>query len=332
MPTRVAIGVCTAHRPDMLGRCLTALAVQAVPPGCHVTVIVVDNQLEPGNRVAVEAHAGACLFPIRYLHEPRLGIPYARNAVLDACEGCFDWVAFTDDDRVPAPDWIAALLAAAERYGADVVYGRREWLPPEGASFWHIPPTKGFAEGQRLQHAGTHNVLMAGALIALNDNETLRFDERLTHGEDTDFFYRAATRHGARIVYSDAPVVYECVPTHRATLRYHLRQQFYLAASRSDFQRRHKGLATALTKLAGRLAFQVPLAAVRLATAPLEWLFGTPRFRRTVVRNAGKLAAAAGALSGTAGYIGNPYRDTGADGPLAPPPHRAPTLKSGPRS
>jgi succinoglycan biosynthesis protein ExoM len=320
--TRVAIGVCTALRPDMLRRCLAALAAQAVPHGCHVTAIVVDNEPEPRNRVAVEAHAGARPFPIRYLHAPRRGIAHARNAVLDACEGRFDWIAFTDDDCMPAPDWIAALLAAAERYGADVVYGRREWLPPEeGTSFWYIPPTKGFTEGQRLQHAGTHNVLMAGALAALND-ETLRFDERLTHGEDTDFFYRAATRRGARIVYSDAPVVYECVPPHRATLRYHLRQQFYLAASRSDFQRRHKGLGTALTKLAGRLAFQVPLAIARLAAAPLEWPFGTARFKLTVVRSAGKLAAATGAVAGTAGFIGNPYRNSSPRVPTTGTPHR----------
>jgi succinoglycan biosynthesis protein ExoM len=322
--TRVAVGVCTAHRPELLGRCLAALAAQAVPRTCEITAIVVDNEPKPSNRATVEAYAAACTFPIRYLHEPRRGIPHARNAVLDACEGRFDWIAFTDDDCVPAPDWIAALLAAAEWYRADVVYGRREWQTPEQASFWYAPQAKGFSEGERLQHAGTHNVLMAGTLAALHHNERLRFDERLAHGEDTDFFYRAATRHGARIVYSDNPVVYESVPRHRATLRYHLRQQFYLAASRSCFQRRHKGLGTALAKLAGRLAFQVPVAIVHLAVAPLEWPFGTPRFKRTVARNAGKLAAAAGAVAGTAGFIGNPYRKLGRDSAIADAPHRAP--------
>jgi succinoglycan biosynthesis protein ExoM len=317
---RVAIGVCTAHRPEMLGRCLVALAALAVPEGCEITVVVVDNEPEPNNRAAVAA--AACPFPVRYVHEPRLGIPHARNAVLDACEGRFDWIAFTDDDCQPATDWIAAHLAAAGRHGADVVYGRREWLAPEPAPIWFAPQRVRYAEGQRLGHAATHNVLMAGALVGPRGHERLRFDERLAHGEDTDFFYRAASRHGARIVYSDAPVVYESVPRHRATLRYHLRQQFYLAASRSDFQRRHKGLVTALAKLAGRLLFQLPVAILRLIAAPLEWPFGTPRFKRTVLRSTGKLAAAAGAVAGVAGFIGNPYRNPQAAPTIAAPLRR----------
>jgi succinoglycan biosynthesis protein ExoM len=317
---RVAIGICTAHRAEMLGTCLAALAVQAVPPGLQLSAIVVDNEPEPGNRPLVEAGAAACPFPVRYLHEPRRGISRARNAVLDACAGSFDWIAFTDDDCEPAPDWIASLVAAAERHGANVVYGRREWIPPQPVPFWFAPQRVNYAEGERLRHAATHNVLMAAALAEPRHNETLRFDESLAHGEDTDFFYRASTGHGASIVYSDVPVVYERVPSHRATLHHHLRQQFYLAASRSDFQRRHTGLATALTKLAGRLAFQVPVAIVRLIASPLEWPFGTPRFRRTVLRNTGKLAAAAGAAAGTAGFIGNPYRSPAAT-PTTSPEH-----------
>jgi succinoglycan biosynthesis protein ExoM len=102
--------------------------------------VVVDNEPGPSSRPIVEAFGAAAPFPVQYVHEPRRGISRARNAVLDACEDRFDWVAFTDDDCRPESDWIAALLAAAERHGADVIYGRREWVPPDPVPFWYEPP------------------------------------------------------------------------------------------------------------------------------------------------------------------------------------------------
>ncbi|MDE0804050.1 MAG: glycosyltransferase family 2 protein, partial [Acidimicrobiales bacterium] len=46
----------------------------------------------------------------------------ARNAV--AMTADTTWVAFTDDDCVPRPGWIAGLVAEAERTGASVVQGK----------------------------------------------------------------------------------------------------------------------------------------------------------------------------------------------------------------
>ena len=83
---RVAVGVCTAFRAEMLPACLEAIASQAVPEGTDVILIIVDNEPEPNNRPPVERFAGSCPFPVRYVHEPRPGIPQARNAVLAAAE------------------------------------------------------------------------------------------------------------------------------------------------------------------------------------------------------------------------------------------------------
>jgi succinoglycan biosynthesis protein ExoM len=322
---RVAIGICTAYRPAMLGRCLMALAAQAIPPGCGITAIVVDNEPEPNNRQIVEDFAATCRFPIRYLHEPRRGISTARNAVLDACADRFDWIAFTDDDCEPALDWIASLLAAAERHGADVVYGRREWIPPQPVPFWLSPMATSHEDGEELGYAATHNVLMAGGLAGPRFKERpagLRFDERLAHGEDTDFFYRAIL-HGARIVYSTAPVVYETIPLHRATLRYQMMRAFYYSACQADFLRRyHKVDATLVRRVLTRLVWQVPLAVFRLIAAPLIWPFSAPRYKRTVIKYASRIVHAAGMTAGLAGFIGDPYRDLGRSRFSGSRPHR----------
>jgi succinoglycan biosynthesis protein ExoM len=298
---RVAVGVCTAYRAEMLAACLEAIAAQAVPEGTEVILIVADNEPEPGNRPLVERFAGSCPFPVRYVHEPRPGIPQARNAVLAEAERLeSDWIAFTDDDCRPAPNWIASLLAAAERHRADVTYGRRDFMLPD--TFWATAPDQGkHVEGEELEYAATHNVLMAGRLARQ------RFDERLAHGEDTDFFYRAKLA-GSRIVFSAEPVVFETVPPERATLWYQARRSYYYAASRTNFHRRYRGIGMAAGKVAVRFAWQAPVALVRFATAPLLWPFGRQRFKRTVLKGASRLMGAAGAMAGLFGFAGNPYR------------------------
>jgi succinoglycan biosynthesis protein ExoM len=296
----------------MLADCLSAIARQRLPERCQLHLVVVDNEPEPNNEEAVKRFAERCPFPVRYVHEPRRGIPQARNAVLDACENRADWIAFTDDDCVPTLDWIAALLAAARRHSADVVYGRREFVPPEPTPFWYAPPDSGRRiEGQALDYAATHNVLMAGELAGLRFRERhvgLRFDERLAHGEDSDFFWRASQRFGARIVYSAAPVVYETVPPHRATLRYQMKRAFHFAASRTSFRRRYHGFDNAIGGALARLLWQVPVSAVRLLlVAPLLLPFSRQRFKRHVLKSAGRLVGAAGTMAGLAGWNGNPY-------------------------
>jgi glycosyltransferase involved in cell wall biosynthesis len=286
----------------MLGTCLECLRQQAIPANCHVTLIVADNEAEPNNRMIVDsaAAAGGSL-KFCYVHEPRRGIAHARNAILDACGDRFDWIAFTDDDCQPSPSWIASLLASAEWYGADVIYGRVEYVPPQPVPFWYEPLPVWCGEGQSMQFAGTTNVLMAGKLARL------RFNPRMAHGEDAEFFWRATNELGVRIVHSVGPVVYEMVPPHRTTLAYWTKRWYYYGAVNTYLDRRHRGWRYASGVLSKRLR-RAPGALVRLAIAPL---MSRKRYRRRVLRDTHRLADAAGALTGILGYIGNPYRKVG---------------------
>ena len=195
------------------------------------------------------------------------------------------------------------MLEAATRHRADAVRGQHVWLPPVPEPFWFRPPDPpGYADGDRIEHAGGGNVLFAGRLACLS------FDERLAHGEDTDFFYHA-TLAGAHIAYSTRPVTYETVLPHRATLRYQTLRAFYYAASWTHFHRRYKGIDGALVKVLVRLIWQVPISVVRFATTPLVWPFSARVFKRHVLKGLGRLVGAAGAIVGLAGFSGNPYRN-----------------------
>jgi succinoglycan biosynthesis protein ExoM len=315
---RAAVGVCTARRPRMLARCLETIGAQDPAAGAEVHVVVADNEPEPANRPAVHAFAARCRFPVHYTHEPRPGIPQARNAVLARCrELNVDWIAFTDDDCRVSPTWLASLLAAARRHRADVVYGRHELVLPRPTPFWTpYPAGHGYTEGQSLRSAATHNVLFAAWLVGERGlrgdrccgSGAIAFDERLTCGEDTDFFHRAVLR-GARIVYAREPVVFETVTARRATLRYQTSRAYHAAASRSRFHRRHRGLAVALRRLAARWLLQAPVALARLLAAPLVWPFSASAFKALVVKGTARLAGAAGAAAGLLGLGGNPYRE-----------------------
>ena len=272
VPTaRVVVGICTWMRPRMLLHCLESVALQIVPEGVDVHVVVVDNEAEPNNQDLVQSFAAQCPFAVHYVHERRQGIPIARNGVIEkARELAADWIAFTDDDCWVSPSWLKDLLHTATRYEADVVYGRRKFVLP--STFWAVAAEAGgHAEGAWLRTAATHNVLFATALITdAGRGAGLRFDTHLAHGEDTDFFYRAGLR-GARIVYSHRAMVLEIVPAERASLRQQLNHAYHAAASRSYFHRRHTGFAYSLISVLIRLVLKTPLAVLRLAIAPLFW-------------------------------------------------------------
>jgi hypothetical protein len=80
-----------------------------------------------------------------------------------------------------------------------------------------------------------------------------------------------------------------------------------LAASRTAFHRRYKGLDGAAAKVLFRLAWQVPIALIRLATAPLVWPFNRRQFKYQVSKGLGRLWKAAGSIVGLAGFSGDPY-------------------------
>lgn len=98
----LSVIVCTRERPDDLERCLAALARQTAGP---LDVIVVDNAPRTDRTREVAARAG-----VAYVLEPRPGLNRARNAGLAAARS--EWLAYTDDDAVPDPDWAEVLLQA----------------------------------------------------------------------------------------------------------------------------------------------------------------------------------------------------------------------------
>src|SRR5688572_3463399 len=104
---RVSVVVPTYRRPDLLARCLAALARQQGPQQIEV-VVADDADDEPTRRIVQQATTKNVR--IRYVRVAgRHGPAAARNAGWRASHG--EIIAFTDDDCVPDSGWVAAGVA-----------------------------------------------------------------------------------------------------------------------------------------------------------------------------------------------------------------------------
>ena len=102
----------TYRRPDLLDRCLAALAAQDYPPARY-EIIVVDDAASDETERQVTHWAAQSPTPSRYraMTDPRRhGPAAARNQGWRAARGAI--IAFTDDDCIPEPGWLRAGVAA----------------------------------------------------------------------------------------------------------------------------------------------------------------------------------------------------------------------------
>lgn len=124
--------VTTFNRARLLAGALEALANQETPAGLTWELVVVDNNSRDGTGDVVEAFAKAAPVNVRYRFEERQGQAHARNAGIAEARGRV--LAFTDDDIIPARNWVAALVAKLAVGDIDGVGGsvlpRWEETPP----------------------------------------------------------------------------------------------------------------------------------------------------------------------------------------------------------
>lgn len=99
---KLSIIIITRNRADMLKSCLNSLVTQTKKSD---EVIVVDNSSNDNTKNVVINFNKQ--LPIRYIFEPRIGIPIARNTGIKNAK--YDIIAFIDDDCVADKNWIKNL-------------------------------------------------------------------------------------------------------------------------------------------------------------------------------------------------------------------------------
>lgn len=243
----VVVAVCTCCRPVLVANCLTSLAQQQIPQDIAFSILVIDNEAAANNEAAVSKFSEGCPFPVHYIHEPRRGIPMARNAAIrSAVELGADWIAMLDDDETADPDWIAMLMSPEYR-DTPILYGRHVVVYPQNCK-WVVRGNKanGYVEGQSLETAGTQNVRFSRSVA-----ESLSFDESFGFmpGEDVDFFTRAR-QNGFEIKRTLRAVTRELAHASKITYFGQMKMTYGLAVSRARRFQIYNGTRATFRKFA----------------------------------------------------------------------------------
>ena len=148
----ITVAICTYNGEDRVPEVLDRLRRQRGVDDIRWEILVVDNNStdETSARVQKYQDAWRDTVPLRYLFEARQGKSYAIEMAVQESKG--EWIAFLDDDNLPAPDWIAAVHRFAEQrphagvFGGQI-HGLFEEEPP--ATFGLVKPL--FALNERTE-------------------------------------------------------------------------------------------------------------------------------------------------------------------------------------
>jgi len=139
----VTVAICTYNGAEDVPEVLDHLRAQEGGGDLQWEVLVVDNNSTDATGAVVQAEQDNWEHeaPLRYAFEGRQGKSYALQTAVDEAHGT--WVAFLDDDNLPAPDWVASAHRFAEDHpqaGAfgGQIHGRFEEEPP--TSFGLVKP------------------------------------------------------------------------------------------------------------------------------------------------------------------------------------------------
>jgi glycosyltransferase involved in cell wall biosynthesis len=103
----ISIIVCTYDRLDGLKRVLESFAKMKIPPRLNWEVVIVDNNSPHNIHQIVENFKYEKKISIIYVKESKQGKCYAMNTGVQTATG--EIIAFTDDDNLVSPDWIATI-------------------------------------------------------------------------------------------------------------------------------------------------------------------------------------------------------------------------------
>lgn len=206
MDVQISVVVSTCNRARELPRLFAALRDQTINGRTVWELIVVDNRSTDDTAEVVQSCAAESNFPVIYTFEGRQGKSFGLNTGVTLARGKI--IAFTDDDGVPAPDWLENIVRHFETHpNVACVGGRVELYDPADALI-----TVRLSQHASLVDASNFavsNIPVIGCNMAI-DAQALRtvgpYDtdigpgSRIGVAEDVDMLYRVV-RAGHRIGY-----------------------------------------------------------------------------------------------------------------------------------
>jgi glucosyl-dolichyl phosphate glucuronosyltransferase len=238
--------ICSYNRAALLEETLAALASARAPNRCDVEILVVDNNSSDDTAGVVRRAGAEGPWPVRYALERQQGKSYALNHGLRNARG--DVLALTDDDVLPAADWLVRIADLFKAEDPVFVFGkvlpRWEVMPPPellttpARDIWGPLALVDYGDervrydaasfGRRRLPIGANLAIRREAVQAIGGWRTDlgKVDNTLIAGEDHELcvrLYRAGLYSG---LYDPSVIVRHFVPASRLTRAY-FRRWFY---------------------------------------------------------------------------------------------------------
>lgn len=244
----ISVCICTYKRPELLSRALFGVTSQSTKSSFSYEIIVVDNDCHRSAEEIVRLFQPGKAVKIIYDCEPVQNIALTRNKAILNATGNF--IAFIDDDEIPADDWLYRLYQCIKDYNADAVLG--PVLPdfPNGAPSWL--KKSGLCDRPRnvtgspitRRDMRTGNILFQRYIFA-KDDMWFNPSRGLTGGEDAEFISRQLKK-GRKIVWCNEAVVHEMVSEERWLASFYLKRNFRIGTSNGQSIRRFRRYGEAL--------------------------------------------------------------------------------------
>jgi succinoglycan biosynthesis protein ExoM len=261
----VVVSALTCHRSETLEKLLQEFSEMTLPSDTRTILLIVDNDKE-GSAESLVRRYQSRIADLRYVIEPRPGIPVARNrALTESLEMQADALCFIDDDEYPDSQWLINLVAHWRETHAGLIGGPVQVAPTDSkASLLQKLINRSLAARQDRKNEASAQWPRRGRRPTIVTNNWLcdlrwardagiQFDEDLlvTGGSDTDF-YRNALQMGCKTSWCSDAIVYEIMGRQRLTLRY----QFWRGASQSitHFHFKHQRITVKLAMLTSLVA------------------------------------------------------------------------------
>ncbi|MFT4165614.1 MAG: glycosyltransferase [Microlunatus sp.] len=257
----LTIVVCTFNRAAKIGGVLGALRQQTILDQIEI-IVVNDGSVDD----TAEQLRGIDWITV-ITHERNRGLAAARTTGLENARAA--WVAFTDDDCLPAPDWAEQLCAVAARHpdafavGGPVSAVRTGGLindyllanPPlaplelgllESAGFVHrlreyVRRSAAAPEDNESERAVAS---LPGANMAVNKERCTQlgsWDEAFVFGGEEEELFRRAGEQGLSVIYAPGPRIEHVFDN---TLTDIARRNYLYGRGSERLQAKHGGLPT----------------------------------------------------------------------------------------
>jgi cellulose synthase/poly-beta-1,6-N-acetylglucosamine synthase-like glycosyltransferase len=245
----ISVVVPTYNAAATLGPCIEALLAQSRPPA--EIILVDDGSTDAGPEIAAR-------YTVRLVRQNHAGASAARDRGYRCAGG--DFVAYTDSDTAPDPDWLARLLGAFEAADVGAVTGRTIFRTDARVAS-HVRHVD-FARRYRRRWRETTLANGPNCMYRRHVLDAVGgFDPAWYHAEDTQVSYRVRET-GYRILYVPDALVYH-VP--EGDWRAFLRKRYRDARAYMRVVPLHRGSVAADDFVTVKMKVQPPLFALGMA-------------------------------------------------------------------